>query len=134
MVTDQLILRSLNNFGLTVDQLYVEDALVKAYMFRPEDDLFDVLHRLQDTYAVLIADGDGKLIGIVTDYDTNAYFQRRAEDMMLIEDIETMIRELTLSAFTDDSGDVDEEELKEAIKAAKITKKRFERFTLLRLH
>ena len=78
MVTYESILRALNHFGLKVEQLLVADTLVKASLFRPEDDLFDVLDRLRDTNAVLIVDGDQKLLGIITSYDSTEYFRRRA--------------------------------------------------------
>ena len=90
MITHESILRALNHFGVGLDKLLVEHARVRADMFRSDADLFELLDRLQATYAVLIVDGERRLTGIVTNYDTAEYFRRRAEDMMLVEDIETM--------------------------------------------
>jgi len=115
MITNGSILRALSNFGTKLEDLRVSNAIVKADMYRPEDDLFDVLDRLQETNAVLIVDGEERLVGIVTSYDSTEYFRRRAEDMMLVEDIETMVKDLILVSFPDETGDVDQAALKAAI-------------------
>lgn len=115
MVTNESILRALANFGLQVDQLRVADALVKAPIYNPEDDLFDLLDRLRDTNSVLIVDSENKLIGIVTSFDSTEYFRRRAEDLMLVEDIEGMIKDLITSAFIQPDGSINEIGLSQAI-------------------
>ena len=53
--------------------------------------------------------------GIVTSYDSTEYFRRRAEDMMLVEDIEGMVKDLVQAAFIDETGEVDQERLAAAI-------------------
>jgi hypothetical protein len=118
MITNGSILRALSNFRAKLEHLRVSNAILKAEMYRPEDDLFDVLDRLQETNAVLIVDGEGRLAGIVTSYDSTEYFRRRAEDMMLVEDIESMVKDLILVCFTDNTGEVDEAALKAAIEEA----------------
>lgn len=115
MVTHGSILQALSNFGVKLEDLRVSNAIVKAQTYRPEDDLFDLLDRLKETNAVLIVDGEDKLIGIVTSYDSTEYFRRRAEDMMLVEDIESMVKDLVLTAFIDETGEVDQERLAAAI-------------------
>ena len=92
MVTHQSILRALRNFRVKIEELRVSSAIVQADKYHSEDDLFDLLDRLRDTYAVLIVDSQDKLVGIVTTYDLTEYFRRRAEDMMLVEDIERWSR------------------------------------------
>ena len=64
-----------------------------------------MLDDLKSTYAVLITNAEGTLIGIVTSYDTTEYFRRRAEDMMYIEDIESTLKDFIRAAFsvTDDT-------------------------------
>ncbi len=116
IITNESILKALNNFDLTLDELVVNDAIDKVYSYRPEDDLFDLLNNLQTTYAVLVIDGDGKLVGIVTDYDSAEYFRQRAEDLMLVADIEMMIRNLIEVSFTDQTGTIDNDELAQTIK------------------
>ena len=111
MITHESILRALNHFGVGLDKLLVEHARVRADMFRSDADLFELLDRLQATYAVLIVDGERRLTGIVTNYDTAEYFRRRAEDMMLVEDIETMIKDYILTAYQVDADQANREKL-----------------------
>lgn len=115
MITHESILQAINNLGVSVDQLSVDDAYDKVPTYRLEEDLFDLLDRLRDTNAVLIVDGDKRLIGIVTTFDSTEYFRRRAEDMMLVEDIEGMIKDLVFSAFSQPTEIQDEDQLKSAI-------------------
>lgn len=115
MVTTDSILRALECFHTPIDALKVSHVKVKAPKYRPEDDLFDLLNGLRDTYAVLIVDADGVLRGIVTSYDTAEYFRSRAEDMMLVEDIENDLKEHIRVAFSDVKGVVDEDRLTAAI-------------------
>jgi len=122
LVTHESISRALNYLGVRVEDLRVSNATVKAYQYRLEDDLFDLLDRLKDTNAVLIVDGEGRLIGIVTSYDSTEYFRRRVEDMMLVEDIEIMVKELIMVAFTDQAGEIGQERLAAAIE--KVTSSR----------
>ena len=117
LITHESILRVQGYFGAKVDQLFVKDAIVKADTFRPEDDLFDVLDRLRDTNIVLIVDGDNRPVGVVTSYDSNEFFRRRVEDMMLVENIEVTVKELIRAAFIDETGDADEVKLAEAVEA-----------------
>jgi CBS domain-containing protein len=108
MVTSDSIIRSLSNFGVTIDALRVSNAMVRAVKFRPEDDLFGLLDDLRDSYSALIVDGDGRLTGVVTSYDTTEFFRRRAEDIMLVEDIESALKEHVQAAFTNEKGDTDQ--------------------------
>ena len=117
MVTPESILRALNNFGVGLDRLLVSHARIKADSFRDDSDLFELLDRLKDTYAVLIVDGQGCLKGIVTNYDSTEYFRRRAEDLMLVEDVETSLKDYIQAAYKDDEDEVDETKLTEAVQS-----------------
>jgi len=64
---------------------------------------------------VLIVDDERRLRGIVTSYDATDYFRRRAQDMMLVEDIETVLKEMIQAVFADQDGNVDDEQLAAAI-------------------
>lgn len=129
MVTSESILRALNNFKVTLDALQVSHAVTRSRTFRADEDLFELLDDLRDEYAVLIVDTDGHLAGIVTSYDTTEYFRRRAEDMMLVEDIEGMVKDRIFSAFSDDSGRVDFQVLDLAIAAVTDSKQaQFKKF------
>ena len=116
LVTSDSILRALSYFGVTVDKLQVSAAMVKAARFRPDEDLFELLAKLRDTYAVLIIDRDSRLIGMITSYDAMEYFRRRAEDMMYIEDIEVTLKDHIMAAFINESGETDQAALEAAIR------------------
>ncbi|NTV65423.1 MAG: DUF4268 domain-containing protein [Oscillochloris sp.] len=111
MVSSDSLLRALHYFGITLQKLRVSHGLIKTSKYHPEDDLFELLDALRDSYAALIVDSDECLVGIVTSYDATEYFRRRSEDVMLVEDVETTIREYILAAFTDASGDLKRDDL-----------------------
>jgi CBS domain-containing protein len=107
MVTNDSIIRALSNLGVIPKMLKVSNAMIRVRAYRPEDDLFDLLKDLRDTYAVPIMDGNRKLVGVVTSYDTTEYFRKRAQDMMHIEEIEKTLREYITAYYTDQSGEID---------------------------
>ncbi len=118
MVTSERILRAVNNFRAQLSDLHARDVMVeisKADLFDLEEDLFALLKQLKLTSAVLIVDQQNTLIGIVTSYDATEYFQNRAENLMRVEDIEVMVRDFVLSAYTLDDGSRDEEKLTQAV-------------------
>lgn len=115
IITTESILRALNNFGVGLEKLRVEHARTRAETFRSDADLFELLDRLQSTYAVLIVDGEGQLTGIMTNYDTADYFRRRAEDMMLVEDIETMVKDFIQTAFQTEASEMNQKKLEAAV-------------------
>jgi len=114
IVTGDSILRALNNFGVSLTELQVSHAIVKVDQYSPDEDLFDLLDDLKNTYAVLIVHNDGTLKSIVTSYDTTEYFRRRAEDMMYVEDIESTVKDFIRIAFNG-VDDTDQHTLAEAI-------------------
>lgn len=116
LVTGDSILNALANFGVGIADLRVSAAIKKVRTYGKEDNLFDLLNDLKESYAVLIVDREDKLTGIVTSADTTEYFRRYAEDLMLVEDIETLLKEMILSTFTNDAGELDETVLTETIK------------------
>lgn len=115
MITSDSITRALRHFDLTIKQMRVFHAMTEVPTYDPEDELLGLLDDLKNSYAVLAVDKKKRLIGIITSYDTTEYFRRRGEDMMLIEDIETMLKDYILAAFQDDSGTVDTQTLELAI-------------------
>ncbi|RAK63821.1 CBS domain-containing protein [Hymenobacter edaphi] len=92
IVTTDSIARALLNLGTKVRDLHVIDAVIKAPTFPVDEDLLYLLDFLLKSSAVLIVDGGRKLIGIITDYDTTQYFRGRAEDIVLVEDIESTLK------------------------------------------
>jgi CBS domain-containing protein len=115
MVTYESILRGIRNFKVQIDDLSVREVMISAPKVNMEDDLFEVLETLKQTNAVLIVDAQSKLVGIVTSYDSTEYFRKRAENLMRVEDIETMIKDFIQVAYTRDDGQLDEVELSSVI-------------------
>ena len=67
---------------------------------------------------MLVTGSEGReLVGIVTSYDCTQYFRDRTEDMMRVEEIESLIKEFIDWAYTDVDGKPKKEELEEAITA-----------------
>ena len=114
MVTYESILRGVRNFKAKLENLRVRDVMVAAPVFFIEDDLFDILDRLKYTNAVLVT-VQGDLVGIVTNYDIAEYFRNRIEDLMRVEDIELMVKEFIMLAYSDGNGKLDEAGLQKAI-------------------
>jgi CBS domain-containing protein len=106
-VTSNSIARALRYFGTPLKELRVRDAIMPAPTVSADDDLFSKMDDLLDAYAVLVLNTDGSLAGIVTNYDTTQYFRRRAEDMLLVEDVETTLKDHVRSAFGGDENNPD---------------------------
>lgn len=104
-VTSSSIARALRVFGTPLKDLRVRDATVPARTVSADEDLFSRMDDLLDAYAVLVLNPDGTPAGIVTNYDTTQYFRRRAEDMLLVEDIETTLKDHVRVAFGGDEAD-----------------------------
>lgn len=104
-VTSNSIARALLYFGTPLKDLRVRDATVPARTVSADEDLFSKMDDLLDAYAVLVLNPDGTLAGIVTNYDTTQYFRRRAEDMLLVEDIESTLKDHVRVAFGGNESD-----------------------------
>lgn len=94
MITYESILRAVRSFNTKLDQLSVRDAMVAAPSHAREDDLFDLLDELKLTNAVVIVEPEGYVTGIVTSYDAARFLRNRTEDLMHVEDIEFIIKDL----------------------------------------
>ncbi len=101
-VTFRSILNALSSLGVTLDLLTVDDVMAPAQEVRMDADLLTVLDDIQGESFLLIVDAERKLRGIITTFDTTAHFRRYAEDLMVVEDIETMVRESIKTLYADD--------------------------------
>jgi len=117
LISTDSILRAVNCLGVSHAQLGVLPATRQVPIYRIDADLFEVLDGVRNASAVLIVDSRGCLIGIVTSYDTTDYFHRRAEDLMLVEDVELTLRDYVESGYLDTEGEVDPVRLSEAVQA-----------------
>jgi len=116
IVSGNSILDALMKWRVPIDKLTVKAALItQTKKYRPSDDLFELLDDLSKTYVVLIVNGDGHLVGIVTSFDTTEYFRQQAEDMMLAEDIESALKEHIKFVHSDEKGNIDDNSLNEII-------------------
>jgi hypothetical protein len=114
MVTYESILRAIRSFDAKIDELRACDAILKAPHHYRDDDLFDLLDDLKDTNAVAIIDPEGFPIGIVTSYDSAKFLRNRTEDLMNIEDIEFIIKELIKKAHANNRDQVENEKIEDA--------------------
>jgi CBS domain-containing protein len=79
--------------------LTVDHCWVTAVSFGSDQDIFEALNRLKDIYAIVIVD-NGRPTGILTNYDLAHFFDDLTGDMLIVEDIETSLRELVMSVHT----------------------------------
>lgn len=99
LVSNESILRQLLHFGCSIDKLIVRDAMEKPNLIAPDAGLDELLDALSRESAALVVDRDHALLGIVTDYDTTAWFREDVEDRMHLADVEQHVRGLALRPF-----------------------------------
>ncbi len=78
--------------------LPVHHCQTSAVTISLESDIFDALDLLQRVYAVVVVEGH-EPIGILTNYDTAHFFRDISEDLIIVEDIETTLRQHIETAF-----------------------------------
>ena len=111
MITSDSITRALNLLNVKIQELKVSNANQPTKQYKLDSDLSELLDGLRDTYAVPVVDNFRRVIGIVTNYDTAAYFRSRAEDMMVVEDVETMLKDCIRVDLWVHQGQIDDAEL-----------------------
>jgi len=115
MITGRSILQAAGHCGVTLEALGVRDAKVAHKSVRVDSDLFEVLDDIQLSDAVLVVDGNDRLKGIITNFDTTVFFRGRAEDMMFVEDVESRVCDFIKALYS--SKAEGSEDLNEAIDA-----------------
>ncbi|NUQ79577.1 MAG: DUF4268 domain-containing protein [Polyangiaceae bacterium] len=116
MLTADSSTRALNFFEVAPGKLRVLDAMEERIeTCMEDDDLLDVLGGLRRSPALLVVDSQKALIGIVTSYDTTEYFRLRAQDIMLVQDVEETVKDYVLAAFRGKEGIFDKAALQAAI-------------------
>lgn len=116
LITSDSIVRALHNFGVKTDDLSVKDAMLKKpATYYPNDDVFDLLDDLETDEVILIIDPQDKLIGIITTYDTTTYLRQRSEDIMVVREIEAMIKEYIKASFKDATGNIDDQQINKSV-------------------
>ena len=117
MITSGSILRAVGNLKVIPERLKVSHAITKVTPHREEDELSELLKGLQSTNAIPIIDSQGNLKALVTSYDTTEYFRRRAEDLMLAEDIELTLRDFIKPSNASDDNGADDDKISQLIQA-----------------
>ncbi|MDO7845566.1 CBS domain-containing protein [Hymenobacter sp. M29] len=113
VVTSASIARALLRFGVRAEELNVSDAILKIPTYQADEDLLYILDNMLMHSAVFIVNAAGALLGIITEYDTTQYFRQRAEDIVLLNDIENTLKEHILNAYG--ASENESAELREAI-------------------
>ena len=100
MITSNSILNALQTFGIGMDELRVSHAAEKASTYKEDDELSDVFSDLRRNGAVVVQAKEGqKPIGIITTYDLSEFYSQRAENIILLNNIETTLKEHIRAAF-----------------------------------
>jgi hypothetical protein len=100
MISVETIARTYFHLGEkeTLSVLPVQDCRERPLTLTPEADLFEALDLLQKAYAIVIVEGR-KPIGILTNYDTIHFFRNITEGLLIVEDIETTLRQYIEAVF-----------------------------------
>jgi CBS domain-containing protein len=102
-ITAESILEAICCFRTSPDSLRVKDATVAVEKFRSDADLLDALDDVQTETFVVVVDAEDRLTGIVTTADTTAHFRRYAEDLMIVQFVETTMKEAAQTLYKDDA-------------------------------
>lgn len=117
MITSDSILRTVSYLKTIPENLKVSSAILKVRSYSIDDELSELLKGLLDASAIPIVDKQGKIQAIITSYDTAEYFRRRAENIILAEDIEAILRDLIEIPHRDKEGNLDENAISKLILA-----------------
>ena len=122
-VTLESILQAIQSFNTRAELLQVRDAARSARTYSPDADLLTTLGEIQWDNFALIVDENNVLTGIVTTADTTVFFREYAEDLMVIEDIESRMKEAIESLYAGNNSDLESAIVKVTDRAADIRKK-----------
>jgi CBS domain-containing protein len=106
VITFESILRAIQSFRTKVEALLVRDAAHRVRSYSPDADLLatlDDIHR--DNFALIV--DESRLIGIVTTADVAVFFREYAQDLMLIEGIESRVKDAIRAIYAADNHELD---------------------------
>jgi hypothetical protein len=121
VITFDSVVRALQCFRTDTQSLLVRDAAQRVRSYPPDADLLatlDDIHR--DNFAIIV---DESKLGVVTTADVAVFFREYAEDLMLIEGIESRVKDAIRSLYAGDECSLDAEIAKVTDRAADIRKK-----------
>ncbi len=103
VVTFSGIVQAMVSMNTHATALTVSDVRVPAKVYREDEDPMAALGDIQSNDFVLIVDDEDKIVGLVSTADTTEFFRHRAQDFMLIEDIETSVKEAIEVLYAEDN-------------------------------
>ena len=107
VVTFDSILQALRSFKTRAEFLQVRDVARSVSTHPADADLLTTLDDIQRENFALIVNEENLLTGIVTTADTTVFFREYAEDLMLIEGIESGIKEAIQALYAGDGTDLE---------------------------
>src|SRR6266496_2288964 len=107
VVTFDSILQALRSFKTRAEFLQVRDAARAVSTHAADADLLTTLDDIQRENFALIVDDENVLTGIVTTADTTVFFREYAEDLMVIEGIESRMKEAIQALYASDGADLE---------------------------
>lgn len=75
LITSDSILKASSYLKCKLEKIRVSHAMLNTKTCRDDDDITEVLSILSESNSVPIVDKDGKLVGILTSYDTTEYYR-----------------------------------------------------------
>jgi CBS domain-containing protein len=102
VITFESVLRAIQCFRTEAKALLVRDAAQRVRSYAADADLLatlDDIHR--DNFALIV--DDSRLIGIVTTADMAVFFREYAQDLMLIEGIESRVKDAIRALYAGDN-------------------------------
>jgi hypothetical protein len=103
VVTFDSILQAVRSFNTKPELMQVRDVARSVRTYPEDADLLATLNDIQRENFALIVDDKNVLTGIVTTADTTVFFREYAQDLMLIEGIESRIKEAITALYAGDA-------------------------------
>jgi CBS domain-containing protein len=107
VITFESVLWAMQSFRTAAGALLVRDAAQRARSYAADADLLATLDDIHRDNFALIVDDDSRLIGIVTTADMALFFREYAQDLMLIEGIESQIKDAIRILYAGDDNELD---------------------------
>lgn len=114
VISIESIIRSLRSINTTLDQLRVIDAKAPVEKVKPDAEITKCLEILQRDNVAIIEE-NGQMVQIITTYDALEFFQKKSQDMLWVEDIESSIKDLIENATFTSDGETDQDNLESLV-------------------
>jgi predicted transcriptional regulator len=122
VITFESVLRAIQSFHTEAKGLLVRDAAHRVRSYAPDADLLATLDDIHRDNFALIVDDSG-LVGIVTTADMAVFFREYAQDLMVIEGIESRVKDAIRALYAGDDDGLESAIVTVTDRAADIRKK-----------